>query len=175
MSQAAESRACSCPGLHRIPVSHLAKAALLAAVVAAPFSSVAAFADAPDKEVVFKHPFDGAPIDVQLKPGEVETPALKQFKTDGTNPYRGDTAALAEGKALYNQHCQVCHNPDGSGNMGPPLIGKDFIYPQSASDVGMFAIIYAGASGAMQAFSKRGMTQDEMLKIIAHVRSLAKR
>ena len=58
--------------------------------------------------------------------------------------------------------------------MGPPLIGGNFIYPQTADDVGMFAIIYAGASGAMQSFAARGMTQDDMLKVIAYVRRLGK-
>ena len=36
----------------------------------------------------------------------------------------------------------------------------------------MFSIIYAGAGGAMQPFSKRDVTQDDMLAIVAYVRSL---
>jgi cytochrome c-L len=36
----------------------------------------------------------------------------------------------------------------------------------------MFSIIYGGAGGAMQPFAKRGMAQDDMLKIIAYVRTL---
>lgn len=147
---------------------------MLGTAVAAGLWLSPSLAVAAEDKVVFKHALDGAPVDVQLKPGEAQTPALKQFKSDGTNPYRGDPAALADGKALYNQNCQVCHNTDGSGKMGPPLIGNNFIYPQAADDVGMFAIIYAGASGAMQSFSNRGMTQDEMLKIVAYVRSLDK-
>ena len=58
--------------------------------------------------------------------------------------------------------------------MGPTLVGKDVVYKQALTDPGMFAIIYGGANGAMQPFSKRGMKQDEMLKIIAYVRSLDK-
>ena len=38
----------------------------------------------------------------------------------------------------------------------------------------MFEVIYAGAAGAMQSFFRRGMPQEEMLKIIAYVRTLKK-
>ncbi len=79
-----------------------------------------------------------------------------------------------EGKALFEQWCQVCHNADGKGKMGPSLLGPKYTYPQSATDPGMFAVIYGGASGAMQPFSKREITQDEILKVIAYVRSLPK-
>jgi cytochrome c-L len=121
---------------------------------------------------VFRHPFDGKPIEVPLKPGEKETPALKQFKQTGVNVYRNDASAVQAGKALYEQWCQACHNSDASGKIGPPLIGGQHIYPQTSDDVGMFSIIYAGASGAMQPFSVRDLSQDEMLRIIAYVRSL---
>lgn len=128
--------------------------------------------DAHANAPVFTDAFSGAAIQTPLKPGEVETAALKQFKTDGSNAYRGDKAALAQGKKLYDEWCQVCHNADASGKMGPSLVGKSFQYPQSANDVGMFSIIYAGAAGAMQAFSRREITQDEMLKVIAYIRSI---
>lgn len=121
---------------------------------------------------VFPDPFDGKPVATPLKDGEAETAALKQFKASGVNAYRKDTQAIAAGKTLYDQWCQVCHNSDGKGKMGPSLLGPAYAYPQSANDPGMFAVIYAGASGAMQAFSKREITQDEMLKVIAYVRSL---
>lgn len=122
----------------------------------------------------FKSPFDGAKMEFPLKPGEVETPALNEFKATGLNQYRGNEKALKEGKELYETWCQACHNADGSGRMGPALIGKDFAYPQSATDPGMFAIIFGGAKGAMQPFSAREVSQDEMLKIVAYVRTLEK-
>jgi cytochrome c-L len=40
--------------------------------------------------------------------------------------------------------------------------------------VGKFEIIHSGAAGAMKAFSKRGVTQDQILKIIAYINSLKK-
>jgi hypothetical protein len=38
-----------------------------------------------------------------------------------------------------------------------PIVGKDVVYKQVLTDRGMFAIIYGGASGAMQSFHRRGM------------------
>ena len=121
---------------------------------------------------VFTDPLNGKPIEVPLKAGEVETPAVKQFKDSGTNIYRNDPVPVQGGKALYEQWCQSCHNTDATGKLGPALIGSQHIYPQTATDVGMFSVIYAGAAGAMQPFSKRDLSQDEMLKIIAYIRSL---
>jgi cytochrome c-L len=39
------------------------------------------------------------------------------------------------------------------------MVVKDVVYKQVLTDPGMFAIIYAGASGAMQSFYRRGMTK----------------
>jgi cytochrome c-L len=58
--------------------------------------------------------------------------------------------------------------------MGPTLAGKDVIYKQVLTDPGMFSIIYGRASGAMQFFYRRGMKRDEMLRIVAYVRTLEK-
>jgi cytochrome c-L len=142
--------------------------AAVSGLVAAAAAIDAAAADKPE----FKNPVDGAPLETPLKPGETETPALMQFKENGINKYRDDASALQSGKALFEQWCQVCHNSDATGKIGPPLIGGKYTYPQTATDTGMFAIIYGGAAGAMQPFSKRELTQDDMLKIIAYIRSL---
>jgi cytochrome c-L len=120
---------------------------------------------------VFRHPFDGQPIDVPE--AKTKTPALERFKQTGENMYRDDATAVGQGKALYDQWCQVCHAADGTGKMCPSLVVSDHIYPQTSNDAGMFAILYVGASGAMQSFASR-MSQDEMLKVVAYVRTLSK-
>jgi cytochrome c-L len=122
----------------------------------------------------FKNPLDNSPMTFELQPGEIETPAVKKFKETGDNDYRGNADAMADGKKLYVSNCIVCHGADGTGKMGPTLVGKDVIYKQVLTDPGMFSIIYGGASGAMQSFHRRGMKQDEMLRIIAYVRTLDK-
>ena len=124
--------------------------------------------------IVFRHALDNSPLEVKPRPNEVETEAVKSFKETGKNPYIGDGQALAEGKRLYQVKCQACHLPDGSGRIGPTLVGDTSKYPRGMTDVGQFEILYGGASGAMQSFARRGMTQDQMLKVIAYVRSLKK-
>jgi cytochrome c-L len=57
--------------------------------------------------------------------------------------------------------------------MGPSLIGDKHNYPRMGTDVGMFEIVFAGAGGAMQPFNKR-MSQDDILRVMAYVRSLKK-
>ena len=133
-----------------------------------------ALAPAHAQSVTFKHPMDNSPIELKLLPGEKETEAVTQFRATGENLYRNDTTALAEGKELYERHCQSCHLPDGSGRLGPSLTSGDWKYKRVESDIGMFEVIYAGAAGAMQSFFRRGVTQDETLKMIAYVRTLKK-
>jgi cytochrome c-L len=122
----------------------------------------------------FKSPLDNSPMTFELQPGEIETAAVKKFKETGNNDYRGNDDAIADGKKLYVSNCIICHGADGTGKMGPTLVGKDVVYKQVLTDPGMFSIIYGGASGAMQSFHRRGMKQDEMLKIVAYVRTLDK-
>ena len=143
-----------------------------AAVLAAIFGvSLATYAvETPN----FTSVIDDGPLDVKPLSGEELSPAVEKFYATGENPYNGDASALAEGKTLYAANCQACHLPDGSGQIGPSLIGDTHHYPRFTTDKGLFEIIYGGAAGAMQPFGKR-LKQDEILKIMAHVRTLKKK
>jgi cytochrome c-L len=121
--------------------------------------------------VALRHIAFGTPLDATPRPGEAVTGAVTRFHESGQNPYVGDAAALADGKQLYETWCQSCHMPDGSGRIGPSLIGPHHIYERTATDVGLFEAVLGGALGAMQPFRDR-MTQDEILRLNAYVRSL---
>jgi cytochrome c-L len=147
--------------------AHLRPAALAGLALFLMF--VAPAAGAPQ----FTYAIDDSPLEITLLPGEKITEGVQKFYATGQNPYNGDPQALAEGKQQYDTICQACHMPDGSGRIGPSLIGDTHHYPRFTTDKGMFEIIYGGATGAMQPFGKR-LTQDQILQIMAYVRSLKK-
>jgi cytochrome c-L len=124
------------------------------------------------EEIVFHSVTDGSPLDLTPKPGEKETVAVRKFRRTGRNPYNQQERALREGRRLYAARCQGCHLSNGKGRMGTSLVADQPEYSQSLTDAGMFEIIYGGATGSMQPFSLQGLRQDNMLKVMAYVRSL---
>lgn len=121
--------------------------------------------------IEFKKALNDKPLDVSPVNGEVFTDAVKDFHETGKNAYDGNAEAIAAGKELFNDNCQVCHGKLGEGHMCPSLVDDETIYPRVPEDVGMFEVIFGGASGAMQPFKDR-LTQDQILHVIAYVRSL---
>ncbi len=113
------------------------------------------------------------PLAIEPLPNERITDAAKSFVETGVNPYKADAQALAEGKQIYLEWCQACHMPDGSGRIGPSLIGDVHHYPRFTTDKGIFEIVYGGGRGAMQPFGKR-LTRDQILRVTAYVRALKK-
>ncbi len=113
-----------------------------------------------------------------------DTPAAKEFMTTGKNPYIGNAEAIAKGKKVFQLYsCTQCHGPEAKGQVGPGLVGPDYRYPKDASNKGMFETVWHGTNGGMGAKGiglmdptdpKNGITPDELLKIIAWVRSMSK-
>ncbi|HYD14988.1 MAG TPA: c-type cytochrome [Hyphomicrobium sp.] len=146
------------------------KAALAAAALLAAMGTAPALAD-----VEFRHALDDSVLDLAPIKGEEITEAVKSFRKDGVNPYNGNAEAIAAGKPLFEDNCQACHHADATGGMGPSLVDEVYVNSRANTDVGMFEIIHSGASGAMRSFAERGVTQDQMLKMIAYIHSLKKK
>src|ERR1700722_16200464 len=121
----------------------------------------------------FTNALDDSPLEIKLLPDEKITDGVQKFYDTGEDPYKGDAPALAQGKELYDTFCQACHLPDGSGRIGPSLIGDTHHYPRFTTDKGIFEIVYGGGAGDKPPVAKR-LTQDQILHIIAYVRSLKK-
>lgn len=151
------------------PQAPPSKAAALAAFILSAASTVPALAD-----VEFRHSLDESVLDLEPIKGEEITDAVKAFRKDGVNPYNGNADAIAAGKPLFEDNCQACHHADATGGMGPSLVDEVYVNKRANTDVGMFEIIHSGASGAMRSFSERGVTQDQILKMIAYIHSLKK-
>jgi cytochrome c-L len=110
-----------------------------------------------------------------------DTPAAKEFLATGKNPYIGNEEAIAKGKKVFGMYsCTQCHGPDGKGQVGPGLVGPTFKYPKNATNKGMFETIWHGTNGGMGGKGigimdptdpKNGITPDELLKVIAWIRT----
>lgn len=124
--------------------------------------------------IEFRNALDDSPLDLTPNKGEEITGAVQSFRETGNNPYLGNAGAAAKGKELFDANCQSCHAPDGSGGMCPSLIDDVYSNARANTDVGMFEVIHSGAAGAMKAFSKRGLTQDQILQLIAYIHTLRK-
>ena len=121
--------------------------------------------------VTLRHPLDNEPLKLDLMPSDSGTPQVASFLESGKNPYTGQAAAIATGKDSYQKLCAGCHLADGTGRIGSNLVDDEIRYPRANSDVGMFELIYAGASGAMQPFGDKA-SQDDILKMMAFIESL---
>jgi cytochrome c-L len=133
------------------------------------------------KAIEFVATQDGAPfkIDVAL----FDTPAAKDFLATGKNPYIGNEEAIVKGKKVFQMYsCVACHGGHGEGAVGPGLIGPNFKYAKNSTNKGMFETIWHGTNGGMGAKGiglmdptdpKNGITADELLKVIAWIRSVS--
>lgn len=121
--------------------------------------------------LTFTNTFSGEQLDVTPPDGEIATEATTHFLRTAENPYVGDTAAIGKGSELFLKQCAVCHGINATGRMGPNLIDDEYVYGKNETDKGVFETIYGGAGGLMAPLKGR-ITQDEILKIMAYLRSL---
>lgn len=131
------------------------------------------------KAIQFVATQDGQPLVIAAN--MFETPAAKEFLTTGKNPYVGNADAIKEGKKKFNLFsCVACHGGHGEGAVGPGLIGENFRYAKNATNKGMFETIWHGTNGGMGAKGfglmapDDGLKPDDILKVIAFIRSHAK-
>lgn len=124
-------------------------------------------------EVTFRHAVTGETLSFEYGKAGGDTEAFKKFKDTGKNPYNGDQAAIDKGHSLYLTGCSGCHGHEAEGKLGPGLADDYWTYPRGLTDVGLFEILWGGAQGMMGPQSTN-MNADEMLHVMAWLRSLYK-
>jgi len=122
---------------------------------------------------------DGQPL--KIKPEHFDTEQAKKFQSTGQNPYLGDKSAIEQGKKLYQLYsCTQCHGSQAQGQTAVGLTGPKYNNAKSATDKGMFEVIWGGTNAGMGPKGKglmdptnanNGMSADEVLKVIAWIRS----
>jgi mono/diheme cytochrome c family protein len=100
-------------------------------------------------------------------------------KAKATNPLKGDAAAVATGKALWNQHCASCHGKTGLGDGSksaqlettPPDFSKAAFQGQTD---GALYFKTAEGRGDMPSFKKKIPDQDDLWSLVSFMRTLKK-
>lgn len=85
------------------------------------------------------------------------------------NPYRGDAAAIAEGKQVFTTICAACHKPDGSGLVGPSLVDPYWKY--GGADADRFQSVMQGRPGGMPPWGPQ-LGQEKVWKVLAYLETL---
>jgi cytochrome c oxidase cbb3-type subunit 3 len=88
------------------------------------------------------------------------------------NPFRGDTAAIAEGKETFETICLACHLADGTGLVGPSLVDPYWKYGQSDAD--LFTTVNDGRPLGMPPWGPQ-LGAEKIWKVLAYMETLPKR
>ncbi len=85
------------------------------------------------------------------------------------NPLGNNAAAIAAGRAAYDQTCVSCHGPAGQGDRGPALNTGRFT--RGSEDGDLFHSIRAGISGTqMPPFAR--LSDEQVWQLVSYIRSL---
>lgn len=88
-----------------------------------------------------------------------------------TNPFRGDPAALADGKQVFDTICAACHKPDASGLVGPSLVDPYWKYGHG--DAELFETVSKGRPAGMPGWEAQ-LGADKIWKALVYLESLPK-
>ena len=85
--------------------------------------------------------------------------------------------AADDGAALYKSKCAPCHGSDGAGKpavKAPSLISDE---AKKSSDADLTDMIANGGKDkkASHAFSKKGVSEDQVKALVAYIRSIQKK
>jgi len=85
-------------------------------------------------------------------------------------------ADVSKGKSIYREVCQSCHGLNGTGSetmrLHPPAADLTSAAVQEKLDAGLFKAIHDGRKNTAMGAWKYSLSDEEVLDVIAHVRTL---
>ncbi len=101
-----------------------------------------------------------------------------------TNPFAGDSDAIAAGKTIFETNCVTCHGPEGKGN-GDAAVGLD-PQPANLTDAEMMGMVddaylffRVSEGGAMEPWNsamptwKDALSETQRWQVVTFVRTLS--
>jgi cytochrome c oxidase cbb3-type subunit 3 len=88
------------------------------------------------------------------------------------NPFRGDTAALAAGKEVFQQTCVACHQADATGLVGPSLVDPYWKYGHE--DAALFDTVAKGRPGGLPPW-ETVLGAAKIWQVLAYLETLPRR
>ena len=86
------------------------------------------------------------------------------------NPLNASADVIDAGRVVFDQTCQSCHAPGGTGDRGPAL--NTGVFGHGSEDGDLFRTIREGLTGTqMPPF--RGLTDEQVWQIVVYLRSLS--
>ncbi len=99
--------------------------------------------------------------------------ALPALAQGDANPFTGDPDAIAQGKRLWAETgCYACHGKEAGGAVGPDLTDDQWVY--RPTDATIFKAIAKGRKGTTMVGWSGSLTDEQIWKVIAYIRSLYK-
>ncbi len=101
--------------------------------------------------------------------------AQNPAKPKKLNPYTGDPKAIKEGRGVYFLYsCNACHGGTGGGGMAgaSPLFDDEWNY--GSDDETLFKLIKGQIPNQIMPAVGKNMTDDEIWKVFAWIRSIYK-
>jgi 6-phosphogluconolactonase len=102
----------------------------------------------------------------------VQAVAAPAVHAQAVNPYSNDTAAIEQGRGLYNGACTGCHGANGAaGEIGPGLGVPGRSYARN-TDEQIFDAIKHGIPATVMPAQQNQLNDDQIWKITAYVKGL---
>jgi cytochrome c oxidase cbb3-type subunit 3 len=108
----------------------------------------------------------------EVAAAEARYGALRAAEAPSRNPYRGDAAAIAEGKQVFQTICLACHLADGTGLVGPSLVDPYWKY--GSGDAELFETVANGRPLGMPPWGSQ-LGNEKIWKVLAYIETLPKR